>query len=480
MTKDPGASDREGRGSRAAAAAEVAAAVADAHRREWAFVLAATVRLTRDLDLAEECVQDAYARALTAWANEGIPTRPGGWLTTVARNRALDLLRRDATLRRSLPLLLEDETEPSPEEGLFASPGSLLGPANRGPAAWRSVRLPFGDAAQARPVGDLSELPVVPGAADDRLRLIFICCHPALAPEARVALTLRLLCGLTTVEVARAFLVAETTMAARITRAKKKIAAARIPYRLPPAQELPERVDAVLTVVHLLFTTGHTAPVGADLVRRDLVERAVDLARMLRLLLPDDPDVAGLLALILLTDARTAGRVGPDGRLLLLAEQDRAQWDRAAIDEGLGLVRAALVRRGSRPGPARLPGRFPLMAAIAAVHSGSPSWADTDWREIVGLYDLLAHRWPSPVVALNRAVAVGFADGPAAGLAALDELAAEPQLAGYGYLPAARADFLRSLGRIAEARLAYEEALLLTENTVERDFLTGRLAELGR
>ncbi|MBL7488631.1 RNA polymerase sigma factor [Frankia sp. AgB1.9] len=479
MTEDPspGASDREGRGSRAAAAAEVAAAVADAHRREWAFVLAATVRVTRDLDLAEECVQDAYARALTAWAGEGIPTRPGGWLTTVARNRALDLLRRDATLRRSLPLLLEDETEPSPEEGLLASPGSLHGPANRGPAGWLPAR-----AARARPAGDLSELPMVPGAADDRLRLIFICCHPALAPEARVALTLRLLCGLTTVEVARAFLVAETTMAARITRAKKKITAARIPYRLPPAQELPERVDAVLTVVHLLFTTGHTAPAGADLVRRDLVERAVDLARMLRLLLPDDPDVAGLLALILLTDARTAGRVGPDGRLLLLAEQDRAQWDRAAIDEGLGLVRAALVRRGPRPGPgpARLPGRFPLMAAIAAVHSASPSWADTDWREIVGLYDLLAHRWPSPVVALNRAVAVGFADGPAAGLAALDELAAEPQLAGYGYLPAARADFLRSLGRVTEARLSYEEALMLTENKVERDFLAGRLAELGR
>jgi RNA polymerase sigma-70 factor (ECF subfamily) len=474
---DPRDSSRGGGSPAAAAAAEVAAAVADAHRREWAFVLAATVRVTRDLDLAEECVQDAYARALTAWATEGIPARPGGWLTTVARNRALDLLRRDATLRRSLPLLLEDETEPSPEEGLFASPGSLPGQPYRGPAG----PLPA-HAARARPAGDLSELPMVPGAADDRLRLIFICCHPALAPEARVALTLRLLCGLTTVEVARAFLVAETTMAARITRAKKKIAAARIPYRLPPAQELPERVDAVLTVVHLLFTTGHTAPVGADLVRRDLVERAVDLARMLRLLLPDDPDVAGLLALILLTDARTAGRVGPDGRLLLLAEQDRAQWDRAAIDEGLGLVRAALVRRGPRPGPgpARLPGRFPLMAAIAAVHSGSPSWADTDWREIVGLYDLLAHRWPSPVVALNRAVAVGFADGPAAGLAALDELAAEPQLAGYGYLPAARADFLRSIGRVAEARLAYEEALMLTENKVERDFLTGRLAELGR
>ena len=470
---DPGDSSRGGGGPSAAAVAEVAAAVADAHRREWAFVLAATVRLTRDLDLAEECVQDAYARALTVWASEGIPRRPGGWLTTVARNRAVDLLRRDATLRRNLPLLLEDEAGPGPEDELLAGPVRTIGPPTPGPrstAGWR-----------ARPAKDLSELPVAAGAADDRLRLIFICCHPALAPEARVALTLRLLCGLSTAEVARAFLVAEPTMAARITRAKKKIAAARIPYRLPPAADLPDRVDAVLTVVHLMFTTGHTAPSGADLVRRDLVERALDLARMLRLLLPDDADVAGLLALILLTDARAAGRVGPDGRLLLLAEQDRAHWDRAAIDEGLGLVREALTRRGPHagPGPGRFPGRFPLMAAIAAVHSGSPSWADTDWREILGLYDLLAGRWPSPVVALNRAVALGFAAGPAAGLAALDELAAEPQLAGYGYLPAARADFLRTLGRVAEARQAYEEALSLTENQVEREFLAARLAELA-
>lgn len=477
---DPGRSSRESRGARAAAAAEVAAAVADAHRREWAFVLAATVRVTRDLDLAEECVQDAYARALSVWAAEGIPTRPGGWLTTVARNRALDLLRRDVTLRRNLPLLLGDETDPSPEDELLASPGWRLGPVTRGPGATGAAAASGPAPGGGWPARDLSELPVVAGAADDRLRLIFICCHPALAPEARVALTLRLLCGLTTAEVARAFLVAEPTMAARITRAKKKISAARIPYRLPPAAELPDRVDAVLTVVQLLFTTGHTAPAGADLVRRDLVERALDLARMLRLLLPADPDVAGLLALILLTDARAAGRVGPDGRLLLLADQDRAQWDRAAIDEGLRLVREALVRRGHGPGPARLPGRFPLMAAIAAVHSDAPTWADTDWREIVGLYDLLARGWPSPVVALNRAVAVGFARGPAAGLAALDELAAEPQLAGYGYLPAARADFLRSLGRVGEARLAYEEALALTDNEVERDFLAGRLAQLDR
>src|SRR5439155_9521842 len=250
------------------------------HRREWAFVLAATVRVTRDLDLAEECVQDAYARALTDWAERGVPAKPGGWLTTVARRRALDLLRREATLRRALPLLVEDEavTETGSD-----SPDDL---------------------------------------PDDRLRLICTCCHPALAVEAQVALTLRLLCGLTTAEVARAFLVSEPTMAARITRAKKKIATARIPYRVPSTEDLPARIDAVLTVVHLLFTTGHTAPAGAELVRRDLVERSLDLARMLRMLLPADADVAGLLALLLLTDARRATRVAPDGSLLLLDEQD--------------------------------------------------------------------------------------------------------------------------------------------------------------
>jgi RNA polymerase sigma-70 factor (ECF subfamily) len=402
----------------------VAAAVAEAHRREWAFVLAATVRVTRDIDLAEECVQDAYAQALATWADSGIPAKPGAWLTTVARRRALDLLRREVTLRRALPLLVDDE-----------------------PAAAAGGPFP-----------------------DDRLRLIFTCCHPSLATEAQVALTLRLLCGLSTAEVARAFLVAEPTMAARITRAKKKIAAARIPYRMPSVADLPERTEAVLAVVHLLFTTGHTAPAGADLIRRDLVERALDLARMLRALLPSDPDVAALLALILLTDARRETRIGPNGRLLLLAEQDRSRWDAAQIAEGIDLVAEALRRRPRS--------RHSLQAAIAAVHAQAGSWPDTDWGRVVDLYDTLAEVWPSPVVALNRAAALGFARGPEAGLAALEPLSAEPQLAGYGYLPAARAAFLAELGRIGEARQAYQEAILLTENAVEREFLAGRLAEL--
>jgi RNA polymerase sigma factor (sigma-70 family) len=403
----------------------VAAAVAAAHRREWAFVLAATVRVTRDIDLAEECVQDAYTRALDSWGSSGIPARPGAWLTTVARRRALDRLRRDGTVRRALPLLVTgpDATDDTDEIG------------------------------------------------DDRLRLVFTCCHPALGPDAQVALALRLLCGLSTAEVARAFLVSEPTMAARITRAKKKIAAARIPYRVPPRAELPERVDAVLTVVHLLFTTGHAAPAGQALIRADLADRSRDLARMLAVLLPGTAEVTGLLALILLTDARRAGRVDDAGRLVLLADQDRSRWEHAAIAEGAELVRDAL-----RQGP---PGRFTLMAAIAAVHDEAPTFARTDWPEIVGLYDLLMRSWPSPVVALNRAVAVGFAAGPAAGLAALDELAASPELAGYGYLAASRADLLHRLGRAGEARLAYSEALLLTGNDVEREFLAARLDQLG-
>jgi RNA polymerase sigma factor (sigma-70 family) len=385
------------------------------------------VRFTRDLDLAEECVQDAYARALVAWADGGVPSKPGAWLTTTARRRALDLLRREQLFRRALPELVMDEA----------------------------------DAGDPEP----DDFP------DDRLKLIFTCCHPALAPEAQVALTLRLLCGLTTAEVARAFLIGEPTMAARITRAKKKIAAARIPYRVPAIEDLPARLESVLEVVHLLFTTGHTAPGGADLVRADLVERSLQLARMLRLLLPDSADVAGLLALLLLTDARRDTRLAPDGGLALLAEQDRARWDAGAITEGVALVREALRRRP--------PSRYALQAAIAAVHAEAPRWADTDWAEIVALYGVLSTVWPSPVVALNRAVAVGFAEGPAAGLAALDALGAEPQLAGYGYLPAARADFLHRLGRDDEARLAYEEALLLTANEVERAFLSGRLQALS-
>ncbi len=408
--------------------AAVGAAVADAHRREWAFVLAATVRVTRDLDLAEECVQDAYAKALTAWAVDGVPVRVGAWLTTAARRRALDLRRRDATARRALPLLVADEIEPGPEQTTS------------------------------------------PEIADERLRLVFTCCHPTLASEAQVALTLRLLCGLSTAEVARAFLVSESTMAARITRAKKKITTAGIPYRVPPRAELPSRAHVVCEVVHLVFTTGHAAPAGAALIRRDLIERSVDLARMMRTLLPDNPDVAGLLALILLTDARRDARLDDHAKVVLLADQDRGRWNRSAITEGVALVREALRHRP--------PGRFALMAAIAAVHDEAPSFDDTDWPEVLGLYDLLIQLWPSPVVALNRAVAVGFAHGPAAGLTALDALASEPQLAGYGYLAAARADFLRRLGRTDQARLAYEEALLLTENTGERDFLADRLTEL--
>ena len=409
--------------------ASVEAAVADAHRGVWAFVLAATVRVAGDIDLAEECVQDAYARALTSWPDQGVPARPAAWLTTVARRRAVDLLRRRAVHDRVLPDLLVEE-EP------------------------------------AEPVaGDR------PGVPDDRLRLVFTCCHPALAPEARVALTLRLVCGLTTAEVARMFLVQESTMAARITRAKKKIAAARIPYRVPRLEELPERTDAVLTVVHLVFTTGHTAPVGADLVRADLAELALSLARMLRLLLPDDADVAGLLGLILLTHARRSTRVSADGSLALLSDQDRSRWDAEGIAEGLALVREALTRRP--------PGRFALMAAIAAVHAEAPAWSATDWAELVGLYDLLVAIWPSPVVALNRAVAVGFADGPEAGLAALDRLVDEPQLATYAYLPSARAGLLARLGRDDEAADAYRRALDLTDNAVEREFLRSRLDGLG-
>jgi RNA polymerase sigma-70 factor (ECF subfamily) len=306
---------------------------------------------------------------------------------------------------------------------------------------------------------------------DDRLRLIFTCCHPALAREAQVALTLRLVCGLTTAEIAQAFLVSEATMAARVTRAKKKITAARIAYRVPEEAELPDRLDAVLTVVHLLYTTGHTAPGGADLVRGDLVERAIGLARMLNQLMPDEREVRGLLALVLLTDARRATRAGPGGRLLLLAEQDRSQWDRTAIAEGAELVPAAL--RGGKPG------RFALQAAIAALHAEAPSYEQTDWRQIVGIYDILLLAWQSPVVALNRAVAVSLADGPAAGLAELAELERDGRLAGYRYLPAARADMLRRLGHRPEAAAAYRAALELAENDAERDFLTRRLAEVS-
>jgi RNA polymerase sigma-70 factor, ECF subfamily len=317
----------------------------------------------------------------------------------------------------------------------------------------------------------LVEPPALPAVADDRLRLVFLCCHPALALEAQIALTLRLVCGVPTPDVAQAFLVPEATMAARITRAKKKIAASRIPFRMPAPDDLPGRLDAVLTVIHLLFTTGHTAPAGPALTRDDIAERALDLARMLRALLPREREVSGLLALLLANHARRAARTTADGRLLRLEEQDRSAWDQEAIAQADELVVRAL--RGGDPG------RFALQAAIAALHAIAPTYEDTDWEQILVLYDELLRRWPSPVVALNRAVAVAMVHGPAAALAEIDELEQDPRLAGYRYLPAAKADLLRRLGRDAEAAAAYERAIAQTANEAERAFLTGRLTESG-
>ncbi len=387
-------------------------------------MLAATARVARDIDLAEECVQDAYLAALDAWSASGVPANPGAWLTTTAKRKALDALRRDATLRTKLPLLVEpDGAEDDPD---------------------------------------------IP---DDRLRLVFTCCHPALAAEAQVALTLRLVCGLSTPDIAKAFLVSETTMAARITRAKKKISAARIAYRVPDLDELPDRLTAVLTAVHLVFTTGHAAPFGAELVRFDLTDRAIDLSRMLMRLLPDAPEVRGLLALLLLTDSRRATRVGPHGRLALLEEQDRSRWDQVKIDEGTHLLITAL-----RSGP---PGRFTLQAAIAAVHAEAPSYAETDWAELLGLYDALLRVWPSPVVALNRTVALAEVRGLDAALAEVRSLEDDGRLAGYHYLPATKADLLRRRGDFGAAADAYRQALDLVSNDAERAFLRARLALVG-
>ena len=409
--------------------AAVAAAVADAHRREWAFVLAATARVTRDLDAAEECVQDAYVAALDAWGRQGVPRNPAAWLTTAARHRALDALRRDKTLRAKLPLLIGDE------------------PAQ-----------PDGDGHDDFPAGD------------DRLRLIFTCCHPAIAREAQVALTLRLVCGLSTADIARAFLVSEPTMAARVTRAKKKISAAKIAYRVPGAAELPDRLDAVLTVVHLVFTVGHTAPDGPSLVRADLVDRAIALAQLLRTLMPDEREAAGLLGLLLITDARRLTRTDAAGNLLLLEEQDRSRWDAARIAQGAALVVEAL--RGGRPG------RFALQGAIAAVHGEALSYSATDWPELLVLYDRLLRAWPSPVVELNRAVVTAMVSGPAAALEDIARLEADGRLDGYHYLPATKADLLRRLRRYAEAECAYRCALSLAENPAEKAFIERRISQV--
>ncbi|WP_079178304.1 RNA polymerase sigma factor [Streptomyces mangrovisoli] len=417
--------------------AAVATALADAHRRGWALALAATARVSRDLEVAEECVQEAYAAALASWARDGIPRNPEAWLTVAAKRRAMDAVRRERAFRSKLPLLVE------PEESEHA-------PAVEEAPAVRSED-------------------VVP---DERLRLVFLCCHPALAPEARLALTLRLVCGLPTADIARALLVSEATTAARITRAKKKIAAARIPFRLPSAAELPDRLRAVLGVIHLLFTAGHTAPSGASLVRQDLVDQSLRLARILRELMPDEREVRGLLALLLVTDARRATRVDADGRLLRLEDQDRSLWDRPAMAEAHDLIVAGL-----RAGP---PGRYLLQAAIASLYAEAPSYDRTDWPQIVTLYDELLTVWPSPVVALNRTVALSMDRGPAQALAAVEELESDGRFASYPYLPAIKADLLGRLDRPGEAAIAYGRALELTENTAEREFLTRRLADSRR
>ncbi|MGW1591885.1 RNA polymerase sigma factor [Streptomyces sp. NPDC002386] len=422
--------------------ADVETAVADAHRRGWALVLAATARVARDLDLAEECVQEAYATALASWPRDGIPNTPEAWLTTAAKRRAMDALRREQTIRSKLPLLAEpEETQDEATTDEAATD----------------------EAAAVEPED------VVP---DERLRLIFMCCHPALAQQAQLALTLRLVCGVRTADIARTLLVSEPTMAARMTRAKKKIASARIPFRLPQAAELPDRLRAVLGVIHLLFTTGHTAPSGPALVRNDLVDQSLRLARMLRELMPDEPEARGLLALLLVTDARRATRIDADGRLLRLEDQDRSLWDRAAMAEAHDLIVDAL--RGGRPN------RYVLQAAIASLYAEAPSYDRTDWPQIVTLYDELLSVWPSPVVALNRAVAVSMVSGPAQALQDITELEKDDRLARYPYLPAIKADLLHRLGRPQEASLAYHQALELTGNDAERVFLAERLAASHR
>lgn len=422
-------------------AGDAGRAVAAAHRREWGYVLAATVRVAQDLDLAEECVQEAYAAALSAWVRDGIPDKPAAWLTTAAKRRAMDAIRRERTFRSKLPLLVEPAAavEELALDGLDEhSDGAAVQPED-----------------------------VVP---DERLRLIFTCCHPALAREAQLALTLRLVCGLPTPDVARVLLVSEQTMAARLTRAKKKISAARIPYRVPGPPELTDRLAAVLAVVHLLFTAGHTAPSGPTLMRTDLSDRALHLARALRELMPDEPEVRGLLALLLVTDARRATRATESGQLLRLAEQDRSRWDRAALGEAQELILAGM--RGGRPGC------YLLQAAIASLYAQARTYEETDWGQLVELYDQLLSLWPSPVVALNRAVPLSMARGPAAALAEVEALDQDRRLARYPYLPALKADLLHRLGRIAEAAVAYREALDLTGNEAERAYLAGRLTEL--
>ncbi|MCL7457680.1 sigma-70 family RNA polymerase sigma factor [Micromonospora echinofusca] len=408
----------------------VGRAITRAHHEEWARLVAGLARRFDDLDVAEEATAEAFAAAAERWPREGVPSNPGGWLATTATRKAIDRLRRES----------------------------------QRDAKHQAARMVYDDT-PAEPTGPVE---------DDRLRLIFTCCHPALAMEARVALTLRLLGGLTVPEIARAFLVQETTLAQRITRAKAKIKAAHIPYRVPSADDIRERLAGVLAVVYLIFNEGYLASEGDAAVRVDLTDEAIRLGRLLRTLLPDDGEVAGLLALMLLTDARRPARVSRTGELVVLAEQDRGAWDRTLIAEGNALLRERVEAVASGGDP---PGRYQLQAAINAVHTDAPSARDTDWSTIVALYGRMSLLDPSPIVRLNRAVAVAEVDGPGVGLAEIDRLA--EALDGYHAFHAARADLLRRLGRGGESRTAYDRAIGLAGNPAERAYLTRRRDQLA-